>query len=123
MVPRLWVSLLLALFLPVVDHRQEAQHPSPLTLHQAVTIAREKNPQRQAALAERKAVADHSRGATVLVMFTGTGAPGNEPVHVFGSKLRQQRFTTADFALNLLNTPTAVNNFSTRFGTWNLKPR
>jgi outer membrane protein TolC len=42
-------------------------------------------------------------------------------VYVFGGKLRQQRFTTADFALNVLNTPTPFGNFATRFGgTWNL---
>jgi outer membrane protein TolC len=41
--------------------------------------------------------------------------------YVFGSRRRQQRFTTADFAPNLLNTPTPINNYSTRFGgTWNL---
>jgi outer membrane protein TolC len=42
-------------------------------------------------------------------------------VYVFGSKLRQQRFTTDDFALNKLNTPLPYGNFTTRFGgTWNL---
>jgi outer membrane protein TolC len=40
---------------------------------------------------------------------------------VFGSRLRQQRFTTSDFFLNQLNTPRPVGNFTTRFGgTWNL---
>ena len=43
------------------------------------------------------------------------------PIYVFGSKLRQQRFSTSDFALNQLNTPLPFGNFSTRFaGTWNL---
>ena len=42
-------------------------------------------------------------------------------MYVFGSKLRQQRFTQADFTLNNLNTPLPFGNFSTRFGgTWNL---
>jgi outer membrane protein len=45
----------------------------------------------------------------------------NDPVYVFGSKLRQQRFTAADFALNRLNSPLPFGNFATRFGgTWNL---
>lgn len=40
---------------------------------------------------------------------------------VFGSKLRQQRFTTADFALNQLNSPLPIGNFAARFGgSWNL---
>src|SRR6202007_3403138 len=43
------------------------------------------------------------------------------PVYVFGSKLRQRRFSTNDFALNELNTPLPFGNFSTRLGgTWNL---
>ena len=55
------------------------------------------------------------------VTFSETATRGNDPVYVFGGKLRQQRFTSADFALNLLNTPTPLNNFSSRFGgTWNL---
>ena len=55
------------------------------------------------------------------VTFSETATRGNDPVYVFGSELRQQRFTTADFALNVLNTPTPFGNFATRFGgTWNL---
>jgi outer membrane protein TolC len=46
---------------------------------------------------------------------------GDDPVYVFGSRLRQQRFSQADFALNRLNNPLPFGNFSTRFGgTWNL---
>jgi hypothetical protein len=45
---------------------------------------------------------------------------GNDPVFVFGSRLRQQNFTRADLALSQLNTPTPISNFSTRFsGQWN----
>jgi outer membrane protein TolC len=40
---------------------------------------------------------------------------------VFGSRLRQQRFTADGFSLNKLNTPLPFGNFSTRFGgSWNL---
>ena len=53
--------------------------------------------------------------------FLETATRGDDPVYVFGSKLRQQRFTEADFTLNKLNTPLPFGNFSTRFvGTWNL---
>src|ERR1017187_10493850 len=56
-----------------------------------------------------------------IISFMKTATRGNDPVYVFGSELRQQRFTTADFALNALNTPTPFGNFATRFGgTWNL---
>ena len=53
--------------------------------------------------------------------FSETVTRGDDPVYVFGSKLRQQRFTAADFALNKLNTPLPIGNFTTRFGgSWNL---
>jgi len=55
------------------------------------------------------------------VTFSETATRGNDPVYVFGSRLRQQRFTADDFSLNKLNTPSPFGNFSTRFnGTWNL---
>ncbi len=42
-------------------------------------------------------------------------------MYVFGTRLRQQQFTSADFALNSLNKPTPVGNFATRFsGQWML---
>ncbi len=104
---------------------QPAAGPSPLTLQQAVTIALEKNPLRKAALADtRVSSADVRAARSVLMprlMFSETATRGNDPVYVFGSELRQQRFTNADLALNRLNTPTPIGNFSTRFGgTWNL---
>jgi outer membrane protein len=104
---------------------QQAADPSSLTLQQAVKIALEKNPLRKAALADtRVAFADVREARSVLmprITFSETATRGNDPVYVFGSKLRQQRFTTADFALNELNTPSPFGNFSTRFGgTWNL---
>lgn len=109
---------------PATTLAQGAQ-ASPLTLKQAVNIALEKNPLRKAALADTKVAAADVREARSFLLprvsFSEMATRGNDPVYVFGSKLRQQRFTTADFGLNLLNTPTPLNNFSTRFGgTWNL---
>ena len=55
------------------------------------------------------------------IMFTESAVRGNDPVFVFGTRLRQQSFTAADFALNQLNTPTPIGNFSSRFsGQWSL---
>jgi outer membrane protein len=104
--------------------QQEAQ-PSSLTLQQAVTIALEKNPLRKAAIADTKAAFAGVRKARSFLMphlsFSETATRGDDPVYVFGSELRQQRFTTADFALNTLNTPLPFGNFATRFGgNWNL---
>src|SRR5215470_8845617 len=120
------MAVLLTLCVPlVVTSAQEPQHASSLTLQQAVTIALEKNPQRKAALAGTKAAAADIREARSFLLphvtFSETATRGNDPVYVFGSRLRQQRFTSADFALNSLNTPLPFGNFATRFGgTWNL---
>ncbi|HEX7424743.1 MAG TPA: TolC family protein [Terriglobales bacterium] len=104
---------------------QQVAEPSPLALQQAVQIALEKNPLRKAALADTKVASADVREARSVLMprltFSETVTRGNDPVYVFGSKLRQQRFTAADFALNKLNTPLPFGNFSTRFGgSWNL---
>ena len=41
------------------------------------------------------------------------------PVYVFGTRLRQQQFTLADFALDALNKPEPIGNFATRIsGGW-----
>jgi outer membrane protein TolC len=99
--------------------------PAPLALHDAATIALEKNPLRKAALANTKAASAGVREAQSFLMphvtFSEQATRGNDPVYVFGSRLRQQRFTSDDFALNKLNTPSPIGNFTTRFGgTWNL---
>src|SRR5487761_182803 len=116
---------LLVLPIPGLLFAQQTQQPVPITLQQAVTIALEKNPVHKVALADtRAASADVKEARSFLlphVTFSETATRGNDPVYVFGSKLRQQRFTTADFALNVLNTPSSFGNFATRFGgTWNL---
>jgi outer membrane protein len=97
----------------------------PLTLQQAVQIALNKNPVRKAAAADtRVATANVQQARSFLVphlTFSEIATRGNDPVYVFGSKLRQHRFTTADFALNKLNTPLPFGNFTTRLGgSWSL---
>ncbi len=102
-----------------------AQQSPPISLQQAVQISLEKNPLRKAALADTKAaaagVSEARAGLLPHVVFSETATRGNDPIYVFGSRLRQQRFTSADFALNQLNTPLPFGNFSTRLGgNWNL---
>ncbi len=51
--------------------------------------------------------------------FTEDISRGDDPVYAFGTRLRQRQFTQADFALNALNLPQPIGNFSTRFsGSW-----
>lgn len=114
-----------ALWVASAVQAQQTVDPSPLTIQQAVRIALEKNPLRKAAIADTKVSSANVREARSVLMprvtFSETATRGNDPVYVFGSRLRQQRFTADDFSLNKLNTPLPFGNFSTRFGgTWNL---
>ena len=95
----------------------------PLTLKQAIELALKQNPEE----AEADATVDESRAdvaqaRTALlpeINFTEDMSRGNDPVYVFGARLRQQQFTQADFSINSLNRPTPVGNFSTRVsGGW-----
>ena len=120
------VIALLAVLVGASDvFAQESLPAANLTLSEAVNTALEKNPLRKAVQAESKAAAAdiHSArsGFMPRLTFSETATRGNDPVYVFGSKLRQQRFTAADIALNKLNTPLPFGNFTTRFGAnWNL---
>jgi outer membrane protein len=102
-----------------------AQQQDPLSLQQAVAIALERNPQHKAALAEtRAAKADVKEAQSFFfprITFSEAATLSNDPVYVFGTRLRQSRFTAADFALNQLNNPETIGNFATRLGTqWNV---
>ena len=101
-----------------------AQEPA-LTLRQAVDQALGKNPDIAVAQADVNAAkAGVSLARTGLwprFNFTEDVGRGNDPVYVFGTRLRQQRFAQTDFALSSLNRPAPINNFATRFdGSWTL---
>jgi outer membrane protein len=122
---RIWLAAmtLMCSLQPMVA--QVIPQSSSLTLQQAVDIALDKNPMRKVALSDIKVASADVRLARSFLMphltFSETGTRGNDPVYVFGSKLRQQRFAASDFALNKLNTPLPFGNFTTRFGgSWNL---
>jgi len=105
--------------------RTGAAQPEPLTLPQAVAIALERNPQRKASLAETRATRASQKEAQSAYLprltFSEAAAISNDPVFVFGTRLRQNRFTAADFALSQLNNPAPIGNFATRVGLeWNI---
>lgn len=115
--------MVILLFLTMVAEPLLAQ--VRLTLEQAVATALEKNPTRKAALFHQRAAAAGTKEARAAlfprISFSESYLRSNDPVFVFGAKLRQQRFTAADFALNRLNTPTPFGNYVTRFsGGWQL---
>jgi outer membrane protein TolC len=113
---RVVTSFLIMMFLSGAGLAQS----SPLDLKQAVAIALERNPQRKAALAEERVAATSIKEAQSAyfprLTFYETAVISNDPVFVFGTKLRQNRFTAADFALDQLNNPAAIGNFATRIG-------
>lgn len=118
-------GLLLSVATLVTAAAAQQSAAAPLTLQQAIAIGLEKNPMKKVALADQRAASAGVGEARSFLMphvaFSETVNVGNDPVYVFGSRLRQQRFTTNDFALDRLNTPSPFGNFSTRLeGTWNL---
>jgi outer membrane protein TolC len=121
MTSRFWKALYLASLLCLSSAVSVAQ--GPLTLRQAVDKALGQNPQAAVAHADEKdAGAAAAQARTQLLPqlnFTEDISRGNDPVYAFGSRLRQRQFTQADFALNALNRPQPIGNFSTRFsGSW-----
>ena len=101
-----------------------AQAPS-LTLREAIDQALGQNPRVAVAKADvQSAITEASMAHTALLPrlnFTEDLSRGNDPVYVFGTKLRQQRFMQSDFSLDSLNRPTPTGNFATRLsGQWML---
>jgi outer membrane protein len=116
---------LLSVALPANGQQAPAQSGTSLTLQQAVSIALEKTPARKIAIADTRAasagVAEAKSALLPRIGFSETASRSDDPVYVFGEKLRQRRFTAADFGLNALNTPLPYGNFGTRFdGEWNI---
>ncbi len=102
-----------------------AEEPAPLSLAEAVKMTLANNPTRKMAVADTKATLAGVREARAPMLpritFAENFTGGNDPVFVFGTKLRQQEFTARDFALNELNRPTPIGNYASRFsGQWNL---
>jgi len=91
----------------------------PLTLGSAVHMALDHNPELHAAGEEERAAAARAAGSRAAwyprIDFSQGFTRSNNPVYVFGTLLTQRNFTTADFALNRLNTPLPLDNFQTMF--------
>lgn len=114
----LWLLLLLA---PAGVWAQAG----PLTLRQAIDRALGQHPQAAMARADIAGATAAARQARTQLLpqltFVEDIARGNDPVYVFGQRLRQRQFTQADFALNSLNRPTPLGNFASRFsGSWTI---
>jgi len=100
-----------------------ASSQEPLTLREAISQAMGQSPEAAIARAgneEAKSAATMARTQLLpQVNFAEDISRGDDPVYVFGTRLRQQRFTAADFALDALNTPAPIGNFAMRVsGSW-----
>jgi outer membrane protein TolC len=94
----------------------EGATPTPLTLRDAVDEALAGNPAhrvsgRRASIARADARAAGSGLLPALEVGTGV-TRSDDPVFAFGTRLRQERFTEADFALDALNRPGAITDWT-----------
>ena len=113
----------LCLSLPLCMGGMVVTAQDSLTLRQAINQALGQNPEAAIARAdnqEAKSAATMARAQLLPQLnFTEDISRGDDPVYAFGTRLRQRQFTQADFALNALNFPQPIGNFSTRFsGSW-----
>ncbi len=118
---RLYRYLSLALLFAAVGWAAPAQEP--LTLRQAIQTALGESPDAAIARAGSQEASSSATMARTQLLpqlgFTEEISRGDDPVYAFGSRLRQRQFTQADFALDALNRPQPIGNFSTRFsGSW-----
>ena len=118
---RFYRSLSLALLFAAVGWAAPAQEP--LTLKQAIQTALGESPDAAIARAGSQEASSSATMARTQLLpqlgFTEEISRGDDPVYAFGSRLRQRQFTQADFALDALNRPQPIGNFSTRFsGSW-----
>ena len=106
------LGALLALTVPA-----EAQEPVPLPLADALARAAEHHPAVVAAKWERRGREAEALGsaAAFLPQLSAelAGVRTDDPVAVFGTKLRQGRFGESDFAIDALNFPVAIGDVST----------
>ncbi len=114
-------AVCLALLLSISGVRSVAEEP--LTLRQAIDLALGQSPEASIARADSlatKSALDLARTQLLpQLTFTEDISRGDDPVYVFGTRLRQRQFTQANFAINSLNFPQPIGNFSSRFsGQW-----
>lgn len=118
--PELWLMCCLVVFSGGVARGQAS---SAFTLRQAVALSLDRSPDRRIAgadVAGAQIATRLARTALLPELFFSEGVTrGDDPVYAFGTRLRQQRFQQSDFALNNLNRPLPINDFTTRFwGQW-----
>jgi outer membrane protein TolC len=92
----------------------------PLSLSQAEEMALEGNPDLRIAAARARAAREGSRIAGSFIWPVVGAEAGtvrsNDPVAAFGTRLRQGRFSEADFAIDALNSPDPITDWTAAVG-------
>lgn len=103
--------------LPLLSTPLVAQQPQPLSLADAIAAAASESPMALDARWDREAREADALGASAAflpqVSIELGGMRTDDPVAVFGAKLRQGRFAEADFAIDALNFPSPVTDVRT----------
>ena len=90
----------------------------PLSLPQAAKLALRENKAIAAAAANVEAaqsrISQARSGLLPKVNYSESFTRGDNPVYVFGSLLTQHQFGAANFAIDSLNQPDAINNFQSQ---------
>lgn len=103
----------------------ESQAGPPISLDDAISAAQKHHPlmERAASIEEQQhgAVQEAKAALYPSISLAEDVLYSNDPVFAFGSKLRQGRFTSGDFALDALNHPAPLSNFSaSATGSWTI---
>jgi outer membrane protein TolC len=118
----LLVTFLAVIVLPpakVQAQQPDRQEPKSLSLAEALAIAKESNYAIQMADADVEMVKSRYRQTNAAflpqISIEETAITTNDPLSVFGFRLKQESVTASDFNPSRLNNPDTYDNFSTRF--------
>ena len=112
-----WLAIAALAAAPTTARAQEPGAVRPLSLDEAIAEALEGNASLAVARAETDLAGAEARAAAAplwpRVDLSSGWTRSDDPVFAFGTKLRQGIFSEADLALDALNAPDAIDDWST----------
>ena len=114
-----YINRILLLFLFLIGLNLEAQEISPITKQEVLSKVQESNMSLKISEEDyNQALADFRQTNAVFlpnITASHTGMATTNPLMAFGSKLNQEILTLADFDPALLNDPSQIENYATKF--------